>query len=331
LARVVRGRLAEAIEVTGDKRRPVRERIHRARTSCKKARAALKLIRSQEEKLYRRENRALGDAARDLSALRDADTMLDSFDAALRHYAIPREKFRAVRAALLAHRRAFAPARAEVDRRLHAFVQRLRKVAQRLDGWEPDAGFAALAADFGQAYRRARCALHAVQAQPGAAVYHEWRKATKAYSYQCRLLCKAWPAAMKALGDELKQLATRLGDEHDLTVLRGRLRQLARKNKLDVDEDTCAAILGLVATRRDELRAEVIPLGERLFADKPRAVVARITRWWDVAMGRTRLRRSPLNVRARGTPGIQSSAVRCHETIPCSTPAVATRQRPGRA
>jgi CHAD domain-containing protein len=209
--------------------------------------------------------------------------MLDSFDAVLKHYAIPPQKFRAVRAALVAHRRAVTPTRVEIERTLHTFVLRLRKVVQRLDGWESDADFPAIAADFGRTYRRARRALQAIEAKPTARFFHEWRKATKAYFYQCRLLRTLWPPAMKELGDELKQLASILGDEHDLTVLRDRLRQLSRKDKLEIDDDTRTGILGLIATRRSELRAEAIPLGERLFADKPRVVATRVTRWWRVA------------------------------------------------
>jgi CHAD domain-containing protein len=283
LARVSCDRLTEAIETTSDKRRPMKERIHAARTFCKKARAALKLARSKSGKRYRRLDRALGDAARALSALRDADAMLDSFDAVLRHFAIPREKFRAIRAALVAHRRAVTPARAAIERELHEFVVRLRKVKQRLDTWELDANFSAIAAGFGRTYRRGRHALQAIEAKPTAAAFHEWRKATKAYFYQCRLLRAVWPPAMKELSDELRQLASVLGDEHDLTVLRDRLRQLARQDKLDVDRDMRAAFVGLIVTRRDELRAEAIPLGERLFADKPRVVATRVTRWWHVA------------------------------------------------
>src|SRR4051812_42758951 len=79
IARVFRQKLNDAIDAASARHRPKRERIHDARTSCKKARALLKIVRSRNATWYRRENRCLSDAARRLSALRDADTLLDNF------------------------------------------------------------------------------------------------------------------------------------------------------------------------------------------------------------------------------------------------------------
>ena len=283
LARAVHDRLTQTIAATSNRRLSTKERIHAARTSTKKMRAALQLVRTQERKHCHREIRALGDAARDLSALRDADTMVDTFDAVLKHYAVPRKKFASVRVALLAHRRAVMPTRASVERRLRTFVARLREVQRRLHDWEPDTRFAALAGDFSRSYHRARRACAAVEKEPSAKTYHQWRIATKRYFYQCRLLRAAWPPAMKALAAELRELSSHLGDEHDLSVLRTHLRKLFREDRLEVEDDTARAMLGLLSSRRDELRAAAIPLGERLFADKRRAVEARMVRWWEVA------------------------------------------------
>jgi hypothetical protein len=52
--------------------------IHEARKVLKKARASLRLIRpGLKDRTYRLENNALRDAARPLSALRDAKVLLD--------------------------------------------------------------------------------------------------------------------------------------------------------------------------------------------------------------------------------------------------------------
>jgi len=285
LARTVRDRLADAISATSSssRRQSTKERIHAARIVSKKLRAALKLMRTHDEKRYRRESRALGDAARELSIIRDAYAMIDTFDAVVKHYAISPQKFAAVRAALLKHRRAVLPSRAAIERHLRTFVARLREVQHRLDEWEPDIDFSAIAGDFSRTYQRARRAFQAVKTEPSDEAFHEWRKATKAYSYQVRLLRAAWPAAMKELGAELTELASQLGDEHDFSVLSGWLRRLIGKGKLKMEDETAAAILSLILSRRDELRSDARPLGERLFADKRRAVEARMIRWWAAA------------------------------------------------
>src|SRR5258708_3115877 len=105
IVRTIRGQLADAIAKIACKSEPKKERIHLARTACKKARAVLKLVRSPEKKFYRRENRRLGGAARKLSGLRDTDMMVDSFAALLGHCASAsqRRKFEPVRRALWAH------------------------------------------------------------------------------------------------------------------------------------------------------------------------------------------------------------------------------------
>jgi hypothetical protein len=76
---------------------------------------------------------------------------------------------------------------------------------------------------------------------------------------------------------------TLLGDEHDLTVLRQQLRRLKKKGRLEETDGTVAATMRLIESRRCELRGEAIPLGERLFAEQPRAMAKRMQRWWQVA------------------------------------------------
>jgi CHAD domain-containing protein len=282
LVRVIGNRLAEAIIKICDQRRPTKERIHAARTSSKQLRAAFKLLRTRERKRYRQENRVLADAARELSVLREADAMLDAFDAVVKHYATPRKKFAAVRVALLRERGAVRATGADVEHSFRRFVSRLRQVQQRLEGWKPDADFRAIAADFGRTYQRARRSFQALKIERSPDAFHEWRKPAKAYAYQCRLLRAAWPAPMKELGAELNELSTLLGDEHDLTLLRARLRMLIRMAKLSLEDEKAAELLGLIVSRRDELRDEAMSLGERLFVDKRRAVEVRILRWWSV-------------------------------------------------
>ena len=53
--------------------------------------------------------------------------------------------------------------------------------------------------------------------------FHAWRKATKDLWYAVRLFEPAWPGPLDALAAELHALSQLLGDEHDLTVLRGAL------------------------------------------------------------------------------------------------------------
>src|SRR6185437_14657828 len=74
-------RLREAGE-NGAEGDALAEAIHGTRKDLKKARAALRLVREEVgEETFKRENRALRDAARLLSASRDAEVKLETLDA----------------------------------------------------------------------------------------------------------------------------------------------------------------------------------------------------------------------------------------------------------
>ena len=88
---------------------------------------------------------------------------------------------------------------------------------------------------------------------------------------------------MKELVKELDGLADLLGQEHDLSVLRRKLRRFYRKGELAVNNQTFAVVLNLVEDRRRDLRTETIRIGQRLFAEKPRSLARRLSRWWKLA------------------------------------------------
>lgn len=285
IVRAARDQLAEAMKGVRNRRKPLTERVHLARTRCKKARAALRLLRAQDRARFREENGALGSAARKLSELRDTDIMVVCFDALLKHYAgeAPRRKFSPVVRALQEEQKRTMPEKADIEDALTRFAHRIDASDTRLAQWEPEDDMERVVADHRRTYRRARAGLHGAKELGTATAFHEWRKAAKAYYYQCRLLRAAWQPAMKEVCVSVKTLASLLGDEHDLTVLRNELRRLRTKSRLGVSEELFAATVELVARRREELRREAIPLGERIFCERPRALAARMAEWWRVA------------------------------------------------
>ncbi len=283
VVRAMREQLNDAMERTLNARVSATERVHFARTSCKKARAALKLIRGLDEKIYQRENSCLREAANQLSELRDADAMTQSFAELLKSgaTATQRKKFEKVRRALIGHRRKITPSPDEFENRMKEFAFQARAVENRIATWSPDAEYAEVIAHYGAIYKRARAALRVAKKKPGGTSFHEWRKATKAHTYQCRLLRGAWPPAMKAQQKQLKELAACLGDEHDMTILDQTLRRLRNESELDNGKAFMDA-RALVKSHRQQLRRAALTLGPRLFADPRRAVVKRMRTWWRV-------------------------------------------------
>ena len=79
---------------------------------------------------------------------------------------------------------------------------------------------------------------------------------------------------MQAVGDEAHELANRLGDDHDLAMLAGWVRE-----HVEAEPEFFEA----VERRRSELQDEAMALGERLYADKPSAYVRRLRRLWEAS------------------------------------------------
>ena len=130
----------------------------------------------------------------------------------------------------------------------------LQDARTRVLGWRLDAdGFAAIekgvVADLPARAQGAGRQLR----DPTPERFHEWRKRVKYHWYHLRLLRELWPAPMKALAAEAKQLADLLGDDHDLAVLRETL--VHERDDLG-DQEEIDALLALAQRRQDQLRAQ---------------------------------------------------------------------------
>lgn len=247
-------------------------RVHAARTCCKKLRGLLRLVRPHLGETYRRENEFLRDASRTLSAARDAEVVVKAFDDLARRGRLGSETAAAVRPV-------FAPAPAgrtdEADI-LTTFAEGMRAFRDRTDGWRPGArGFAAIEDGLTDAYGGGRGAMRAAFASDEDDPRHEWRKQAKYHWYHVRLLHKVWEPAMEARAAELERLSDLLGDDHDLAVLRGLVADAT-----DLEPRHVEPVLSLVDRRRAKLLAAARPLGQRLYAEKPRAFTVRMRRYW---------------------------------------------------
>lgn len=176
--------------------------VHEARKACKRVRALLRLARPGLPS-YAKENARVRDAARALSALREADVL--------------RATARSVglSATIGAARASPARLRAATGRAVRLLRLERRAVAE----WPADAvSRATLERAFLDGYRRARRKLRRARRKPRAAVLHEYRKQVKYHRYHCEALARLWPrlaprsAALDALGDWL-------GRHHDLEML----------------------------------------------------------------------------------------------------------------
>lgn len=276
--RIAAEQLGSAIAHLRAEPAPVTEDIHKARTSLKKLRSLLRLVRGELGSTSWRElDDRLRDAGRALSGRRDADVVIATF-ASLSSRVVHRVDpgtLDDVKAALTHDRTGGGDSSTEAA----AVADDLAAMRLAVDDWViGDRGFKTVAPAVGRLHRQGRRALEDLGASPEDEQLHELRKRVKDLWYQLRLLHATWPPVTKVLGAEAGDLSDTLGDHHDLAVLRSVLCD----RHVHVMADAAGPLIDAIDEERLRLERHARRLAARLYADKPKAWTPRLHRWWDV-------------------------------------------------
>ncbi|HEX8616655.1 MAG TPA: CHAD domain-containing protein [Thermoanaerobaculia bacterium] len=233
------------------------KRVHDARKRFKETRALLRLVRGPLGEQFAFENAWFRDAGRELAGVRDADAVLE----ALEKLALPRRLHNRLKKTLTARR-----VDVDLDQLIARTLEQLALAQARAALWpDMDDAFATLAAGLARTYREGRRARKHAHSDEQ---LHEWRKHVKTHWYHAQLLRHVWPAMMKPYAAVLEELSRALGDHHDLHVLRASV------------PDAPPELLDAIDTRQRELERQANEIGKRVYAERPRAFVARIETWW---------------------------------------------------
>lgn len=257
------------------------EAVHQLRKRCKKIRAALRLARPALGTRFKQENARFRDLAREVADLRDSQVLVETFDALMNAQddAIDRRHYAPMRPKLMACRE--AASQGDIDERLGRIDQALEQARAEVAQWSLDTnGFDAVRGGLGKSYRRGLEAMRDAQRSGSVADYHEWRKRVKYHRYHCEILRRIWPVAMAMRAEALHHLSDLLGHDHDMAVLKERLTESPGAFG---HRDNEQALVALIDERQDALRAAARPLGLRLFAEKPKALVRRFGVYWRAA------------------------------------------------
>ncbi len=268
---------AESLETV---REPSSEGIHDARKSFKKIRAVLRLIRPSIEQRYKDENVAFRDYGRSLADWRDAKVLPVTLDQLKDHFG---EKMKV---------HFFYSARKKLEEsfstvmfdstRLHSTIEEIRnRLSKQKKQWKTlplKVSPEDIVGGAQKIYHKGQKAYETAYANPTGANFHQWRKQVKYHWYHLRLLHDIWPSYMGELENLAHELASLLGSEHDLTILREKLISLA-PDKLP-DEDM-ALLLDLIDIQQKQLRDRARGDGMRLFAGEPADFAKRLTAYID--------------------------------------------------
>jgi len=252
--------------------------VHSARKAVKRERSLLRLSRgAMPSKQLRVENRALRGAARGLSRARDAEVMIQTVEELSERFAgqLPQATFAAI-GEQLAVVRDQQRARLQGSALSPCAAGELGSVRLRVDDWRIRGnGWRTIEPGLLHSYRRGRQAFATTRRHPSFENLHAWRKRVKDLWYQERLLAPICGPAVKGQAKDAHRLADLLGDDHDL----GLLRHILTHDHLDAAVDL-DAVVGLIDHRRAELQSDAAHIGERVYAETPKAFRRRMKRSW---------------------------------------------------
>jgi CHAD domain-containing protein len=278
--RIAHGRVDAALEqLRREVKSDVAGAVHDARKDLKKLRSLLRLVRADLGKeRYRAERNRYRDAARLLSGPRDAEVKLTTLSGLRDRYPDETSATDGLQRSLEDEREQIATGQAaDLEQRLEQATEAIAAGAADVDAWElASTDFELFRAGLQRSYARGRDAFWALDADPSDAAVHEWRKRVKDLWYQLRLLRPVWPAGMKGAIGAAGELADLLGEHHDLAVL---IDDVSARAPGGAGDDT---LIVLARRRQRELLAAALPLGRRLYAEKPRRFADRVAAYWDV-------------------------------------------------
>ncbi len=254
--------------------------IHEARKSVKKIRGVLRLVRFELGKAYRQENARFRELGHHLSELRDSAALLEVFNQVTNEYAgtLERKSINAIRSGLQKEKGA-TEQRLNTDEVIKNATAAFRSLAPRARSWPlTHNGFHAIDSGLESTYRLGRRGLKRAEKTEKSVAFHDFRKRVKDHWYHVRLLENLWTEIMEAHESSLKQLETWLGDDHNLVLLREKLRN---KPEAFGGEAAVTAFLSLAEQHQKELRGNSISLGHRVYAEKPSVFVRNLGQLWD--------------------------------------------------
>ncbi|MBE1707423.1 MULTISPECIES: CHAD domain-containing protein [Mesorhizobium] len=254
--------------------------LHKCRKRLKSARALLRLVHSGDETFCTTENQCYRNVAALLAGPREATALIETVDRLAA--AFPKESadggLDAVRDRLVARQHDLhegAGLEAAIGAATAACADGMKRIESLALPDQPEQAADVLAEGARVTLRRARKALDKAGARGAADDFHDLRKAAKTHGMHLSLLGRLWPTPIKARRKAVDELGERLGELHDLFVMRALLE--ADDEPLGPREDT--KLLGKLLKRSEKsLRKSCLAEAAELFGDSPKRSTKKLAR-----------------------------------------------------
>jgi len=270
IRRIAREQIDKAIAEVDSPKIDSHETVHQIRKRCKKIRGLIRLVRPHMKETYEVENVWYRKSAERLSFVRDAQSLIETYDLLMDHYndEVDRQSFGPIRRKLTLRLNKVSEDEVGLQDQLATFKERMEEGRERIPYWqldelEPQDLVDGLTKTYGRACEAAITAYK----KPSADRFHDWRKRVKYHWYHMRVVRPIWEREVSARSKDSDALGNLLGNDHDLTVFR---KTLSKESDDFSNEEAVETLCALSKQRQEELRDEAKPLGLRLFAESPK-------------------------------------------------------------
>jgi CHAD domain-containing protein len=253
------------------------KRVHDVRKRIKETRALLRLIGPALGSQFKVENAWYRDAARELSASRDAAALIGAIEK-LREHTADRSARRKIKQIQRSLKTAQDPS---LHTRIDHLLGAMTDARARVETWpELRDRFSTIGDGLELTFRDGRRALRNARDKGSPEAFHELRKRVKDLWYHVQLLRRVWPDVMQGYNEVLEELSDELGDHHDLIVLR---QTLTEDPAAYGDEAALHATSSAIEKRRSKLEKKAISISTHVYAETARQWRGQIRAYWRAA------------------------------------------------
>ena len=255
--------------------------VHSVRKRFKRLRAVCRLVRNElGEKTYQRENYRFRDAGKPLTEVRDSEVLLETLGKLVEESdgRLKADEVSPVRRGLKANhdqvvRRILQQADTIAD-----IIRTVEQAQADLDDWKiGHNGWPALRPGLKQGYQRCQDAGAAAAADGSVENLHEWRKQAKYFWHELQLIAPANRDVLEPMADAVHELTKRLGDDHDLAVLK---QMVTERSTAYGGEPMVEKLLPPIADQRAKLQKEAFEFQRQLFRQTPKAFLDQAKQYW---------------------------------------------------
>lgn len=250
--------------------------VHDARKCLKRTRALLRLVRpALGEREFKLHAHRLRDIAQLLSSARDAHVARTTLAALEQHYPLSDAgDLEPLRSALAGEEGAEQAPNLSPDI-LEQALGALGEARDAIAGIEiAGRGFDPLARGLARSFYEFHAALDSIHPGSHDEDFHELRKHAQIHWRHVLLLRRAWPEWATVRAALARGLSDRLGEDHDLSVLR------AKAAAIEMAPSLQAALETAIAERQAVLRDRALVEAHRLAVDKPKGLARRLAGYW---------------------------------------------------